>query len=112
MQYLDQNAYLGGMNAPGIAYNTPYKVLFSWDQFVNYQDNPIEKYHLTHLFLGDGSGSDERLYYFRQYPRHMSRTTPLQQYFIKNTAYTLFSLVEPKIADISLQSTPSPLARD
>ena len=102
MQYLGQDAYLGGMNAPGIAYDTPYKVLFSWDQFVNYRDNPIEKYHLTHLFLGDGSGSDERLYYFRQYPRHMSRTTPLQQYIIKNTVYTLFSLVEPKIADISL----------
>ncbi|PIE36105.1 hypothetical protein CSA56_01445 [candidate division KSB3 bacterium] len=93
----DTPAYIGGMNAPGVAYDTPYKVLFSWDQFVNYRENPIEKYRLTHLFLGDGAGSDERRYYYRKYPRNMYRATPLRQYTIKNTVYTLFSLLEPRL---------------
>ena len=102
MKRAGDDAYLGGLNALGVAYDTPYKTLMSWDKYVNYRDNPIEKYRLTHLFLGDGAGSEERLYYFRLYPAQMSRATPLAQYLIDNTTYTLFSLVEPQI-DILLR---------
>jgi len=104
--YLGDDAYIGGMNALGVAYDTPYRVLFSWDKFVNFRENPFEKYHLTHLFLGDGAGSEERRYYYRMYPQNMSGATLLQQYLIKNTTYTLFSLIEPhlKILSVNLPS--------
>ncbi len=97
MARLGDNAYIGGLNAAGVAFDTPYKVLCSWENFVNYRENPFEKYHLTHLFLSNDRGTEERRTYYRRYPREMSRATLLQQYLIKDTFYSLFSLVEPKL---------------
>ncbi|GAK52275.1 hypothetical protein U14_03526 [Candidatus Moduliflexus flocculans] len=94
---LGDDAYIAGLNAAGVAYDTPYKVLCSWEGFVNYKENPFDKYRLTHLFLSNDRGTEERRYYFKKYPREMSRATLLQQYLIKDTFYSLFSLVEPTL---------------
>jgi len=94
---LGDEAYISGLNAAGVAYDTPYKVLCSWEGFVNYKQNPFDKYRLTHLFLSNDRGTEERRYYFKKYPREMSRATLLQQYLIKDTFYSLFSLVEPAL---------------
>lgn len=97
MARLGDDAYIAGLNAAGVAYDTPYKVLCSWEGFVNYKENPFDKYRLTHLFLSNDRGTEERRYYFKKYPREMSRATLLQQYLIKDTFYSLFSLVEPAL---------------
>ena len=97
MARLGDDAYIAGLNAPGVAYDTPYKTLCSWEGYVNYKENPFEKYRLTHLFLSNDRGTEERLTYYRKYPREMSRATQIQQYLIKDTFYSLFSLVEPTL---------------
>lgn len=98
VRYIGQNGYLGGMDAPGVAFDTPYKTLISWDGYVNFKDNPITKYGLTHLFLADSRSIREKDRYFQKYPQEMQQATLLQQYTIKGAEFSLFSLVEPTVA--------------
>ena len=102
---LGKNVYIGGMDAPGVAFDTPYKTLFSWDNFVNYRENPIEKYKLTHLFLADSKNVSERRYYIQKYPHNMARATLLEQYEVKDATYNLFSLIEPQLLNVWLEKT-------
>lgn len=105
-------AYIGGMDAPGVAFDTPYKTLIFWDQYVNYRENPITTYRLTHLFLGDSPAFREREYYFRTYPQEMQSAALLQQYPIKDAMFSLFSLVETRLKNIALaKTTYAPLER-
>ncbi|MFW6139724.1 MAG: ArnT family glycosyltransferase [Acidobacteriota bacterium] len=102
-KYVGESGYIGGMDAPGAAFDTPYKVLISYDQYVNYEQNSITKYGLTHLFLADNRDLHEKNSYFQKYPDEMKCATLLNQYHfnIKNTEFYLYSLVEPKILTIS-----------
>jgi 4-amino-4-deoxy-L-arabinose transferase-like glycosyltransferase len=102
-KYIGQSGYLGGMDAPGAAFDTPYKVLISYDKFVNYRENPIKKYGLTHLLLVDNRDIHEKDYYFKKYPEEMKCATLLNQYNFnkKNTKFYLYSLVDPKILSLS-----------
>jgi hypothetical protein len=109
MAYVGSNGYIGGMDAPGVAYDTPYKTLISWDQYVNYAENPITKYQLTHLFLANNQNIQETRYYFDRYPQEIQTATLLQQYTVKNTEFHLFSLVEPKIEEILIEKTTFPI---
>lgn len=102
---IGSNGYIGGMDAPGVAYDTPYKTLISWNQYVNYADNPITQYQLTHLFLSESRAVGERAYYSRTYPQEMQHATLLQQYSIKDSLFSLFSLVEPRLEGIKVGQT-------
>ena len=101
-KYVGESGYIGGMDAPGAAFDTPYKVLISYDRYVNYRQNPIKKYGLTHLFLVDNRDIREKDYYFQKYPDEMKCATFLNQYHInkKNTKFYFYSLVDPKILNI------------
>jgi 4-amino-4-deoxy-L-arabinose transferase-like glycosyltransferase len=105
MTQVGRNGYIGGMDAPGVAYDTPYKTLISWDQYVNYAENPITKYKLTHLFLANNRNIQEDHYYFQRYPREMRTATLLQQYPIKDATFSLFSLVEIRLENLTLAKT-------
>jgi len=102
-KYVGESGYIGGMDAPGAAFNTPYKVLISYDKYVNYKQNPITHYGLTHLFLVDNRDIHEKDYYFRKYPEEMKCATFLNQYHLskKETTFYLYSLVDPKVLHIS-----------
>ena len=104
MGILGNHAYIGGLDAPGVAFDTSYKTLYSWPEFVN-DDAPITTYQLTHLFLADSPIVREKQEYFRRYPREMQGATLLKHYTIQNTLFHLFSLVEPKILDIDIEKT-------
>ena len=105
MRRVGRDGYIGGMDAPGVAYDTPYKTLISWERYVNYAENPITKYRLTHLFLGNNGNIREDRYYFRKYPREMRKATLLQQYAIKDATFALFSLVEPRLENLAVPKT-------
>jgi 4-amino-4-deoxy-L-arabinose transferase-like glycosyltransferase len=101
-KHVGVSGYIGGMDAPGAAFDTPYRVLISYDQYVNYEQNPITKYGLTHLFLVDNRDIHEKDYYFHRYPEEMKCATLLNQYHFnkKNTEFYLYSLVDPKVLAI------------
>ncbi|MFO7979663.1 MAG: glycosyltransferase family 39 protein [Candidatus Aminicenantes bacterium] len=101
-KHVGESGYIGGIDAPGAAFDTPYKVLISYDKYVNYKQNPITKYGLTHLFLVDNRDIHEKDYYFQKYPEQMKCATLLDQYHFnkKNTEFYLYSLVDPKIFTI------------
>ena len=103
-KYVGQSGSIGGMDAPGAAFDTPYKVLISYEKFVNYKKNPITQYGLTHLFLVDNRDIHEKDYYFNKYPDEMKDATFLNQYHInkKETVFYLYSLVDPKVLSVSL----------
>ncbi len=103
-RYVGQSGSIGGMDAPGAAFDTPYKVLISYEKFVNYKQNPITQYGLTHLFLVDNRDIHEKDYYFNKYPEEMKDATFLNQYHInkKETVFYLYSLVEPRVLNVSL----------
>ncbi len=102
-KYVGTSGYIGGMDAPGAAFDTPYKVLISYEGFVNYKQNPITQYGLTHLFLVQNRDIPERDYYFHKYPEEMKCATFLNQYHLnkKETVFYLYSLVEPKVVSVS-----------
>ncbi len=104
MQYIGAEGYIAGMDAPGVAFDTPYKTLISWDGYVNFSPNPITTYGLTHLFLGDTTGFPEKDRYFRNYPQEMEHATLLQRYTIKDTPFLLYSLIEPTLKDTQIET--------
>jgi hypothetical protein len=105
MTYIGPDGYVGGMDAPGVAYDTPYKTLISWDQYVNYAENPITKYGLTHLFLANNRSIREDQYYRKKYPQEMQKAVLLQQYSIKDSQFSLFSLVETRLEKLAVAKT-------
>lgn len=93
------NAYIGGMTSCAAVLENSHKALWLYPNFVNWNENTLKKYPLTHALLGTDV-SREIHHFFNQWPQTMNRASLLKVYFIKDYYLHLYSFTEPYIKTI------------
>jgi len=90
------NAYIAGMTAAASVLGTPFKTLWLYPNFVNWDEHTFDRYPVTHALLG-ADISVEILHYFNQWPERMSHTQLSKVYHIKNYFLHFYSFVDPYV---------------
>lgn len=91
------NALIAGLAAPMVVMENTHRALHAYPRFFNYPGT-LDRYPVTHLFVS--AIADELDFYYREFPIHLRRATPVKIYPIKESHFYLYSLVEPSIEGI------------
>ncbi len=93
-----KNAYIAGLTAPVAVLESKHKALFLYPGFVNWHDDTLEKYKITHALLA--SFNWEINMFFDQWPDIMKRAKLIKVYNVKDQFLHFYSFVFPYVKSV------------